>query len=449
MIKSVFFGQAAALVLLAATAVFTSASYADNWAQFRGPGARGVADGADIPTTWSATEHVAWKAPIPGRGWSSPVVWNKYVFITTVVNQGESEAPKKGLYFGGNRLKVSESVHQWKVYALDLETGAVRWEREVHAGAPVAPIHLKNSYASETPVTDGEHLYVYFGGVGVFCLDFEGKTIWEKRFDDRKMRFGWGTAASPILHGDRLYLLNDNDEDSWLLALDKMTGKEVWRVAREEDSNWSTPYVWKNSHREEIVTLGTDAVRSYDLDGKLLWQLRGMSSITIATPFAEGDTLYFSSGYVGDRKARPIYAIRAGAEGDISLAEGELSNDSVAWCRPMASPYNPSTLLYKERLYVLYDRGQVSCFNAADGSVIYEKERLPKGAGFTASPWASDDRIFCLNEDGTTFVLKAGDTFELLASNELGEGNMGMATPAIVDGTLLLRTSTRVYAIKK
>jgi len=437
-----------AAILLAAVAVCLSPAPAENWPQFRGADARGVADWASYPTIWSATENIAWKAAIPGRGWSSPVIWGDRVFVTTVVNDGETEMPKKGLYFGGDRPDLPDAIHHWRVYALDRNTGDLLWERELHAGKPQAPIHVKNSYASETPVTDGERLYVYFGGVGLFCLDLDGEPVWETRFAPRRMRYGWGTAASPVLFEDRLYLVIDSEEESELLALNKATGEEIWRVAREERSNWSTPYLWQNSKRNELVTLGSDAVRSYDLDGKLLWQLKGMSSITIATPYADGDTLYFSSGYVGDRKHRPIYAVRAGASGDISLPEGETQNEWIAWSLPLEAPYNPSTLVYRDRLYVLYDRGQLSCYNAADGTPVYERERLPRGSGFTASPWASNGKIFCFNEDGTTFVLDAGDTFNVTATNLLGEDDMGMATPAVASDMLLLRTDKGLYAIR-
>lgn len=419
-----------------------------NWPQFRGPEARGVAEGDALPDQWSATDNVAWKTDIPGRGWSSPIVWGNRVFLTTVVNLGESEAPKKGLYFGGNRMTAPESLHQWKVYCLDLETGRVLWERQVREGKPPGPIHLKNSYASETPVTDGERVYVYFGNLGVWCFDFDGNVVWTKELEPHKMRFAWGTAASPILHENRLYLVNDNEEDSYLLALDKKTGAEVWRIPRPEKSNWSTPYLWANSQRTEIVTPGTGEVRSYDLDGKQLWSFKGMSKITIATPYAYNGLLYISSGYVGD-KQRPLYAIRPGASGDISLAEGQTSNEWIAWSLPQGGPYNPTTLAYGERIYVLYDGGSLTCLNARDGSAIYDRQEIPEGRAFTASPWAYGDKIFCLNEDGVTFVLKVGDKFELLRKNPLAEDDMGMATPAMTADRLLIRTSTRVYCIRK
>ena len=422
------------------------ASQPNVWPQFRGPNARGVADGKNLPDRWSATENVAWKCDIPGRGWSSPIVWGDRIFLTTVVNTAQSEDPKKGLYFGGERLKPPESLHQWKAICLDLNTGDVRWERQVHEGNPQTSIHIKNSYASETPVTDGSRVYCYFGNVGLFVFDFDGEELWKFNIPPHQMRFGWGTASSPVLHRDRVYLVNDNEDDSYLLALDAKTGNEIWRIPREEKSNWSTPFVWENRQRTEVVTPGSGHVRSYDLDGKLLWSLKGMSSITIATPFEYDDLLIISSGYVND-KLRPIYAIRA-CQGDISLTEQQTSNDFIAWCQRAAAPYNPTTLVYRDQMFVLYDRGLIACFDPHDGKEMYGAHRLPNGRAFTSSPWAYDGKVFCLNEDGVTFVIKADDEFALMHTNELAEDDMGMATPAIAGDRLLLRTSVRLYCIR-
>ncbi len=420
---------------------------AAEWPQFRGPDSCGVVESDVLPTQWSATENVAWKTDLPGRGWSSPIVWGNRVLLTTVINTGTSEEPKKGLYFGGNRPTPPDSVHRWMVYCLDLQTGAVLWERQVHEGNPESAVHLKNSFASETPVADGQRVYCLFGNVGVFCFDWEGNEQWNYRLEPHKMRSGWGTAASPVLHEGRLFLVNDNDEDSYLLALDAKSGEQLWRTPRDEKSNWSTPFIWQNDLRTEIVTSGTGRVRSYDLDGKLLWELEGMSSITIATPYATGGLLYLSSGYVMD-PSKPIYAIRPGATGDISLKDGETSGQWIAWCQAKAAPYNPSTLVYKDRLYVLYDMGLFACYDAADGAEVYFRQRIPKGRAFTASPWAYADKVFCLNEDGVTFVLQAGDKFELLHTNALAEDDMCMATPAIAGDRLLIRTSARLYCIR-
>ncbi len=420
----------------------------NNWPQFRGADSTGVVEnGSNLPATWSTTENVAWKTDIPGRGWSSPVVWGNQVFLTTVINTGESEAPKKGLYFGGNRPKPPTSEHQWVVQSLDLDTGSLNWSKTVHQGIPQTPIHLKNSFASETPVTDGEHLYVVFAGVGIYCFDLNGEQVWKRDLEPVKTRFGWGSAASPVLHGDRLYFVNDNDEQSYLLALDKRTGEEVWKVDRDEKSNWATPYVWENDQRTEIVVPATGRVVSYDLDGKELWSLTEMSSITIAMPYVHDGLLFVTSGYVGD-KSRPVYAIRPGASGDISLQGDETSNEWIAWSHPTIAPYNPTTIAHDGILYVLYDRGLLGAFDAKDGSEVYSRQRLPKGA-FTSSPWIYDGKLFCLNEDGKTHVIKTGREYELIGTNELAEDDMGMATPAIVGDRLLIRTAARIYCIKK
>lgn len=419
-----------------------------NWPSFRGADSRGVSENPGLPTKWSATENVEWKTDLPGRGWSSPVVWGDRVFLTTVVNTGQSENPKKGLYFGGDRPKPPESEHLWLVYCLDLKSGKILWKKQVHAGKPQSAIHIKSSFASETPVTDGERLYVYFGQVGLFCFDLDGNSIWEKRLKPHMTRNGWGTASSPVLHDGRLYLVNDNDEDSYLLAINSATGKEIWRKPRDEKSNWATPYVWKTKDRVEIVTPGTGQVRSYDLEGNLLWHFSGMSSITIATPYEHNGLLYVTSGYVGDRKSRPIYAIKPGAIGDISLRESETSNKSIAWCQKMAGPYNPSTLIYEDRLWTLYDFGFIASFHPVSGEPICSKQRIPQGRAFTTSPWAYGGRVFCLNEDGVAYVLDSADDLNILHKNALSEDDMAMASPAIAGDRLLIRTAPRLYCIR-
>lgn len=420
----------------------------ENWPSFRGADSRGIAEGENLPVEWSATENVEWKTDIAGRGWSSPIVWGDKVFLTTAINSADTEDAKMGLYMGGERAKPT-TVHYWKVICLDLETGKVVWDTMVHEGVPEGRIHVKNSFASETPVTDGERVYAYFADLGVYCLDFNGKVVWHKANKVAKMRNGWGTAASPVLYKDRLYVVNDNDEESYLEALDKKTGKIIWQVARDEASNWSTPYVWENSERTEIVTTGTDRVRSYDLDGNVLWTLEGMSSITISNPYESKGLLYITSGYIMD-KSKPIYAIRPGASGDISLGDTETANEFIVWSHPKAAPYNPSTILYGDQMYVLLDRGQVSSYNAADGTPLYEKERLAKGSGgFTVSPWAYNGKIFYMSEAGVTYVANAGKAFEVVQTNPLAEDDLGMATPAIVGDRLLIRTSARVYSIRE
>jgi outer membrane protein assembly factor BamB len=420
---------------------------ADNrWPQFRGPQSTGVAEDPNLPDTWSETENVAWKIDIPGIGWSSPVVWGDRVFITSVISKGDIEKPKKGLYFGGER-KAATDEHRWMVYCVDFKTGKTLWESEANRGAPPSSRHLKNTYASETPVTDGERLYAYFGNVGLFCYDLKGKLLWSKKWGPFNTRYGWGTAASPILYKDRVYIVNDNDDKSFMAAFDKKTGEQVWRVEREEGSNWSTPYIWENDMRTEIVTTGTKRVRSYDLNGKLLWELAGMSSIAIPTPFSRFGLVYISSGYVMDN-LRPVYAIRPGASGDISLKEGEKGNKYIAWFQPQAGPYNPTPIVYGDYYYTLLDRGFFTCHDARTGKEVYSKQRIEPTAGaFTSSPWAYNGKIFCLSEDGDTYVIQAGAEYKLVGKNSLGE--MCMATPAIAGGSLIIRTSSKLYRIAK
>jgi|TARA_B110000495_G_scaffold27198_1_gene20196 outer membrane protein assembly factor BamB len=434
------------LTILTLGPLLLSAVEENNWPQFRGPKALGVSDNPDLPDKWGPTENVLWKREIAGRGWSSPVVWGNRLFLTTAINEGKTEEPKKGLYFGGNRA-ATKNIHRWKVLCLDLNSGEVLWEKLTRTGKPQGSIHIKNSYATETPITDGERIYAYFGNHGLYCYSVEGELLWSKRWPAHKTRYGWGLAASPILHGDKLYVVNDNEEQSYLVALDAKTGKELWRTKRDEKSNWATPYLWENELRTEIITSGTQKVRSYDLNGKLLYQFGGNSSITIATPYAKFGLLYVTSGYVGDRK-KPIFAIRPGATGDISLRSDQDSSEFVAWRQPRAGPYNPSTIVYGDLLYVLLDRGIVACYEAKTGKQVYGPVRLPEGRAFTSSPWAYNGKIFYLNEFGETYVLQAGRKYKLLHTNKLLEEDMCMATPAISGNKLIIRTDAHVYCFK-
>jgi outer membrane protein assembly factor BamB len=415
------------------------------WPEFRGGAAAGVSDSKALPESWSTTKNVVWHSEIPGRGWSSPIVWGDRIFLTSAIREGKEEDPKKGLYFGGERLKPLADVHRWMVYCIDWKTGKIRWEKQAHKGIPGAGHHIKNTFASETPVTDGERVYVYFGNLGLFCYDLNGKEVWSQKWPALPTALNWGTAASPILYRDRLYIVNDNEKKSYLAAFDKKTGKQIWKTDRPEKSNWATPFIWENDKRTEIVTCGK-MVRSYDLDGKLLWQLGGMSSIIIPTPLAKHGLLFVSSGYVASRQ-RPVFVIRPGASGDISLKEGKTSNDYVVWSRDNIGPYNPSPLVYGDNLYVLYDYGFFGCYDARTGKEIYAKVRMGPGAtAFTASPWAYNGKIFCLSEDGDTFVIQAGPKDTVVGKNSLNE--MCMATPALAGNSLLIRTLTKLYRIE-
>ena len=450
-----------ATTLAAALLTLTTPSAAqEQWPRFRGPAAGAVGDDPALPETWSETENVVWKVDIPGQSWSSPVVWGDHIFVTSAISAGEEPAPIPGLYDPGddNGATRSSAVHRWVVLDIDFNTGRLRWQRELYSVAPTIAKHIKNSYASETPVTDGRHLYVYFGSVGlVAALNLSGETVWTQQVGAFETTLGFGTAASPALHGDRLYIVNDNVANSFIASFDKETGEEIWRVPRQErGQNWATPFVWEHELRTEIVTAGTGGVRSYDLDGELLWEIHGMSGLTIPTPFAGHGLVYISSGYPGGG-LRPVYAVRPGAAGDISLWLDERrglasgfpgplrSSNAIAWSYPLLGTYNTSALVYGDFYYTLLDRGFLVCHDARTGEEVYGRQRLEIGNGFTASPWAYNDKIFLLSEDGDTYVVRAGPEFEIVGKNSLDE--MTLATPAVARGSLLIRTKSKLYRI--
>jgi outer membrane protein assembly factor BamB len=263
--------------------------------------------------------------------------------------------------------------------------------------------------------------------------------------DALKTRMGWGAAASPALHNGRLYIVNDNEDRSFVAAHDARTGKELWRVDRTEKTNWSTPFVWQNDQRTEVITTGTGGVRSYDISGKLLWQLQGMSSIHVPTPFAKNGLLYVSSGYVPD-PLRPAYAIRPGASGDISLKPGETSNAFIVWSQPLIGSFHPSPIVVGDTYYTLLDRGFLTAHDAKSGKEIYGRQRVSgESSGFTPSPWSYNGKIFAMSDDGDTFVIQTGPEFKLLGKNSLNE--MTLATPAVANGSLIVRTATKLYRI--
>ena len=430
------------VAFLAAVLVDVSFAETKNWPQYRGAQSDGLAEGDTLPDRWSTTENVVWKAEIPGWGWSSPVIWGDKVFVTSAVGEQELKKPIVGGYPGG-RVKPTD-VHRFMTYCLDFDTGKVRWEREAHKGVPPEQRHPRNSYANATPITDGERVYAYFGNIGMFCYDMDGTKLWEQRLGSFPMRGGWGPGASPVLHNDRIYLVNDNETGSFMVALDAKSGKEIWRVEREERSNWSTPYVWEHPDRTEIVTIGTSKVRSYDLEGNVLWELRGTSGLVSLMPLAKHGLLYLGAGY----HYGPLYAIQPGASGDISLKADETSNRWIAWSQRRGSGIHPCYLISDERLFVLFDAGLLTCYHAKTGETVFPRKRLNTGGGrFYASPWAYNGKVFLLNEDGTTWVVEDGPEFKLLHKNELADN--AWATPAIARGSLFIRTYTGLYRLQK
>lgn len=442
---------AAAGMALALALTLPASAAGEQWPRFRGPEAGVAPDHPDLPERWSTTENVVWQVDVPGLGWSSPIVWGDHVLVTTAVSEGEEPQPVKGLYDPGDQhgKRDAAAAQRWLVHDYDLATGALRWARELRAGVPTIKRHLKASFASETPVTDGRRAYVYFGSIGlVAALDMmTGEVLWTRDLGAFNGHQEFAPAASPVLHDGRLYVVNDNTTESFLVAFDAATGERLWRVVRDETENWSTPLVWENALRTELVITARRKVRSYDLDGRVLWELRGMTGNVAPTPFAKDGLAYLSSGYPGSA-VRPVYAVRPGGSGDISLdPDNPADHPYIAWFQPLLGTYVTSALVYRGVYYTLLDRGLLLAHDARTGREIYGRRRLRPGSGFTASPWAYNDRVFVLSEDGDTYVVRAGPEFEILGTNPLDE--MTLATPAVAGGKLIVRTQSKLYCFSR
>ena len=466
-----------ALVLSALAATGASArdpKPEDTWPGFRGHEMSGVAATANVPERWSTRENVKWAVPIAGHGWSSPIVWGDLVFVTSAISSRPFKKPTPGLY--GNEYiaemqaqglsndeigkrsaeRDGESASEadeirYMVYALDGKTGKVKWEREATRAKPFGGRHRKNTYASETPFTDGERIYASFGqNVGLFVYSVDGTLLWKKQWDPRPIYLDFGTSSSPIVSGGRVYLLQDNEERPSLTALDAKTGQELWRTPRSRGgfpvtSSWMTPFVWKNALRTEIITTGQGNVVSYDLDGKELWRVTRMAMPT-ASPFAVDGMLYVGTGSQGDAN-RPFLAVKPGAGGDISLKPGETSNAFIVWSHPRASGYTPSAIVHDGRAYVVHDTGILTVLDAKTGRQIYKVRVGGGGQTFSASPIAVGKRVMLLTEEGLTFVLDTGAEYKEIARNDLGE--MTLASPAVAGNAIYIRTESKLYKIAR
>lgn len=423
---------------------------AANWPSFRGAHAAGVADGQNLPDLWDAEKgiNIKWKARIPGLAHSSPVVWGDRIFVTTAVSSRGKATFRRGLYGDGD-ASDDRSPHEWKVYCLDKETGRTLWEQTAFHGEPREKRHIKATYANSTPATDGRYVVAFFGSQGLYAYDMKGRLTWTK--DLGRLNAGaydlpdyeWGTASSPIIYRDLVIVQCDQQKGSFLTGINIKTGKTVWETSREELPSWGTPTIYPGRTRVELVTNASNFIRGYDPEtGKELWRLGGSSKITAPTPVFSGDMIVVASGR---RPEAPIFVIRSGANGDITLKEGQTSNASVVWSRQRAGSYMPTPLIYHGYLYVLRNQGILACYDLATGQEKYT-ERIPhQGAGFSASPIASDGKIYLPSEDGDIFVVKAGPVFQLLGSNRVGQPLM--ATPAISDGMMLVRGESDLFAI--
>ncbi|PYV41669.1 MAG: pyrrolo-quinoline quinone [Acidobacteria bacterium] len=421
-----------------------------NWPSFRGPNASGVADGQNPPIRWDEGKslNILWKTPIPGLAHSSPVVWRDKVFLTTAISSDPRSTFRHGLY-GDVDSAQDVSKHSWRIYCLDKRSGKIIWEKTACEGIPKTKRHIKSSHANSTPATDGRYVVALFGSEGLYCYDFNGKLVWRQDlgildagwFYDPD--YQWGTGSSPIIYKDLVIVQCDIQKNAFIAAYNIQDGKRVWWVPREEIPSWGTPTIYEGRTRVELITNATRYVRGYDpLTGKELWRLSGNPEVTATTPVAGSELIFICNSY---RPNQPIYVIRAGASGDISLKDGKDTNDFVVWSKQRGGTYMPTPILYGDYLYTCANHGVLTCYKAQTGERVYQQRLADRGGAYSASPVAADGRLYLTSEDGEIHVVRAGPKYELLATNLVNE--VCMATPAISERMIIVRTQHHVFGI--
>lgn len=427
------------------------ADYMMQWPQFRGPYASGIMENVDLPEAWNINtgENILWKSDIPGLAHSCPVIWDDKLFVTTAISGSGNDSLKVGLY--GDIDEVGDrSVHEFWLYCLDKYTGKLLWKQLAHQGTPRTERHTKASHANPTPATNGKYVLAFFGSEGLYCYDFDGKLIWKKDFGT--MNAGpysdpdveWGFASSPILHEGRVVVQCDFLGEGFIASLDVETGKEIWRSPREEISTWSSPNFYNRGSERQIVVNGWKHIGGYDFDsGEQIWNLAGGGDAPTPTPIFAHDLIYIHGSH---GRWSPIFAIRPESRGDITLDKDSTSNEFIVWSIKRGAAYMPTNLVYGDHLYNLRMNGNLSCFDAKTGALIY-KEQIPDASGITASGIASGGKLYYSLEQGDVVVVKAGTEFEILSRNPLED--ILMATPAISEDMLFFRTQKRLVAVGK
>lgn len=421
----------------------------DAWPRWRGPEFNGVARG-DAPLTWSDKDHIAWKVQVPGKGHSSPVIWGDRIFLTTAVTTAvptgnppaaapanPEPAGRRGGFGGGGGPQVEQKL---MVLAFDRKTGKQLWEKTAIVATPHEGFHSQyGSFASPSVMVDSKHAIAFFGSRGVYCYTHEGQLVWQKDFGIKmRMTMAFGEGSSPALDGDKLVLLFDHEGDSLLVALDKNTGRELWRAPRPAGSTWSSPMVITVGGKKQVLVAATKFVAGYDLEnGKLIWQTTGLGRNVIPMPVVADGVAIVMSGY----QSPNLLAIRLGGEGVLT------GTDAILWQNQRGNSYTPSPVLHEGKLYMLTDNGTISCFDAKTGRAFYLQTRLPKSYSFKASPVAANGKLYLATEDGDVVVLRLGEKFEVLATNTLAD-QVFIATPAIMDGTIYLRGQNTLFSIR-
>ena len=423
----------------------------ENWPSYRGVRASGITHNQDIPLTWDVKsgENILWKIPIPGLGHSSPVVWKDRVFITTAVGKGDKPYLKVGLY-GASPDHPENYIHHFRVYCINRKTGKITWEKTAHSGIPQVKRHIKSSHANCTIATDGKHLVAFFGSEGLYCYNMEGKLLWKKDFGYLDAgafvapKIQWGFGSSPIIYKDRVIVLCDVNNQSFITALNVENGKEIWRTLRDENPTWGTPTIHEGSERIQVIVNGYKHIGAYEaLSGKELWKFKGGGDVPVPTPVIGHGLVFITNGH---GRLRPIYAIRLDAQGDISLTKGETSNKFITWYKPRRGAYQPTPIVYGSYLYVIKNNGLLACFRAKTGEELY-RHNVGDNSAFTASPVAADGKLYFTDEYGNISIIKAGLRYQCLSTNRMHE--VCLASPAISGKTLFIRTSEHLYAIGK
>jgi outer membrane protein assembly factor BamB len=435
----------AALLFLTCALCFAAGK--GDWPYWRGPAADGMAVG-DAPLHWSDTQNVLWKTEIPGRGSSSPVLWGDRIFITTAVKTGPSTEPEPAAVpkaTPGAKPQLStpgpQVEHKFEILCLNRKTGKILWQQTAITAVPHEGYHPSyGSLASNSPVTDGKYVYAFFGSRGIYCYDMKGKLIWKKDYGvQMRMRMAFGEGMAPVISGDRLILIFDHEGDSFMVMLDKNTGKEIWKVNRDEKSNWAAPLVVDYKGQKQIVVSASNKLRSYDFNlGKVIWECAGLGTNTIPQPVRQDDLIFAMSGYLKPN----LMAIRLGREGVLT------GTDAIVWSQTRGNSYTPSPVINDNKLYVLTDNGTVSCYNARTGEPYYHQTRLPKTYSFKSSPVGANGKLYLASENEDVLVLRMGEKFEVLATNTMTD-QIFIATPAISGGEIFLRSQNRLYCIRE
>ena len=428
------------LTTLAGTARISAQEGPVWWSNWRGPDGTSIAPSGNPPTEWSEDKNIRWKVPIPGLASSSPVVWEDRIYLTTAIDTGQEGPPREdtsGAFVRYGSTKAPGTVYEFVVLAVDRADGGTLWSTKVAEAVPHEGGHRTATQASNSPVTDGEHIYAFFGSRGLYCLDAEGKVVWSKQFGQMRTFREFGEGSSPALHGDTLVVLWDHEDQSFILALDKRTGEELWRTEREEGTTWSGPLIVPVGDRHQVVIPATNASRSYDLEtGKLVWSLSGMSTTAIPMPIHADGVVYLMSGF----RSSNLQAVRLeGAKGDLA------GSDNLLWSHTRNTSYVPNALVYDDLVYFLrLNSGILSCLDARSGEVHYEAQRLDMRSIYS-SPVGVAGRIYLTSRSGVTKVFAVGTEYEELATNQLDDGFD--ATAAIAGDELYLRGFANLYCI--